>query len=72
MEGTGGVVRPRASLVIRTRVQVLSHGAFIGVSDSFGRSVLAFLPRLYPAAKPDRDIAACRRFDWRLPQFAAA
>lgn len=72
MDGTGGVVRPRASQAIRTRIRVLSHGAFIGIDEAFGRAAVAFLPQRYPAARPDRDIAECRRFDWSLPASAAA
>ena len=72
MDGVGGIVRPRASLAIRTRIRVLSHGAFIGIDESFGRTVVAFLPQRYPAAQPDRDIADCRRLDWSLPSAAAA
>lgn len=72
MDGVGGVVRPRASEAIRTRVRVLSHGAFIGINEAFGRAAMAFLPRRYPAARPERDIAECRRFDWGLPSSVAA
>ena len=72
MDGMGGAIRPRASQAIRTRIRVLSHGAFIGIDEAFGRAAMAFLPQRYPAARPDRDIAECRRFDWSLSSSAAA
>lgn len=62
----------RASQAIRQRIRVFSRGAFIGIGEAFGHAVLAFLPRRYPAAKPDRDIAECRRLDWSLPPPKAA
>lgn len=72
MDGLGGIVRPRASQVIKTRIRVLSRGTFIGIGDAFVRSVVDFLPPRYPAARPERDVAECRRFDWSLPPSAAA
>ena len=71
-KGTGGAIRPRASQAIKTRIRVLSHGAFIGIDHAFGMLVLAALPHRYPAAKPERDIAECRRFDWGIPPPSAA
>ena len=70
--GISGGTALRASQAIRQRIRVLSRGAFIGIGEAFGRVVQAFLPRRYPAARPDRDIAECRRLDWSPPPQEAA